>query len=248
MASVSKIFKPRRGLASTMAGSGKKNIVLQKGEFFLEAPSGGMGTGASKVKVGDGTTAYSSLPYALGDTSNDKIDFSNNTSTTVANALTSVASGKALKTIIGGLKQAISLCNTSITKLNDDTSNIKTYIGTDGLIHFTNKDGADTVLNFNKGTDISNLSGILISTNTKSVKIVNSLCGILVLARYIGWHDFFYYKNGNKILVNVSTSIGNSSGKSSYFGTQLIIENFEKDDIFSITTNADGDIRIIGLS
>ena len=70
----------------------------------------------------------------------------------------------------------------------------------------------------------------------------------MVLARYIGWHDFFYYKNGNKILVNVSTSIGNSSGKSSYFGTQLIIENFEKDDIFSITTNADGDIRIIGLS
>ena len=154
MASVSKIFKPRRGLASTMAGSGKKNIVLQKGEFFLEAPSGGMGTGASKVKVGDGTTAYSSLPYALGDTSNDKIDFSNNTSTTVANALTSVASGKALKTIIGGLKQAISLCNTSITKLNDDTSKIKTYVGTDGLLHFVDKAGADTVLNFNKGTEL----------------------------------------------------------------------------------------------
>lgn len=158
MASVSKIFKPRRGLASTMAGSGKKNIVLQKGEFFLEAPSGGMGTGASKVKVGDGTTAYSSLPYALGDTSNDKIDFSNNTSTTVANALTSVASGKALKTIIGGLKQAISLCNTSITKLNDDINNM---IGT----------GDNNMTLIEMVTELYNKS---VNTNTDKVKIITS--------------------------------------------------------------------------
>ncbi len=166
MASVSKIFKPRRGLASTMAGNGKKDIVLQKGEFFLEAPSGGMGTGASKVKVGDGTTAYASLPYALGDTSNDKIDFSSNTSTTVANALTSVATGNTLKTIIGGLKQAISLCNSSITKLNDDCSNIKTYVGEDEKLHFIDKDGADSVLNFSKGAD--NVSLKIVSGTAKS--------------------------------------------------------------------------------
>ncbi len=154
MADVSKIFKPRRGLASTMSGAGKKDIVLAKGEMFVEAPSTGMGTGESKIKIGDGTTAYASLPYALGDTSNNKIEFTSNTSTTVATALNSVASGNALKTIIAGLKQAISLCNTSITQLNDDTSKINTYVGDDGLIHFTNKDGADTVLNFSKGNEI----------------------------------------------------------------------------------------------
>ena len=120
MADVSKILKPRRGLASTMATAAKSGIVLAKGELFVEAPSTGMGTGASKVKIGDGTTAYSALPYALGDTSNDKIAFSSNTSTTVAAALNSVASGNSLKTLIAGLKQAISLCNTSITQLNDD--------------------------------------------------------------------------------------------------------------------------------
>ena len=35
--------------------------------------------------------------------------------------------------------------------ISDDTSKINTYVGDDGLIHFTNKDGADTVLNFNSG-------------------------------------------------------------------------------------------------
>ena len=135
-----------------------------------------------------------------------------------------------------------------ILYFNDDTSNIKTYVGSDGLLHFIDKDGADSVLNFNKGTDISNLSGKLIGTNTKSVKITDSLCGILVVARYMGWYDFFYYKNGNKISVNAGAAIGDSSGRSSYFGAHLVIENFEKDDIFSITTNSGGDIRIIGLS
>ena len=35
-----------------------------------------------------------------------------------------------------------------ITTLNSNIGNIKIYIGEDGKIHFTNKDGADSVLNF----------------------------------------------------------------------------------------------------
>lgn len=131
MANVSKIFKPRRGTKSIMAGI-KKSTVLASGEIFVEVPDAGVGKGASKIKIGDGTTAYSSLPYALGDTSNDQITFSSNTSTTVAAALNSVASGGSLKNIVAGLKQAISLCNTSITKLNDDLGVIG---GSDMTIH-----------------------------------------------------------------------------------------------------------------
>ena len=153
MADVSKVLKPRRGLKSTMASSAKKGTVLASGELFVEAPDTGVGTGQHKIKIGDGTTAYNSLPYAIGDTSNDKIEFSSNTATTVANALNSVASGQSLKTIIGGLKQAISLCNTSITQLNDETNKINVYVGNDGKIHFTNKAGADSVLPFSKGTE-----------------------------------------------------------------------------------------------
>ena len=153
MADVSKVLKPRRGLKSTMASSAKKGTVLASGELFVEAPDTGVGTGQHKIKIGDGTTAYNSLPYAIGDTSNDKIEFSSNTATTVANALNSVASGQSLKTIIGGLKQAISLCNTSITQLNDDTSKINVYVGDDGKLHFVDSEGADSALPFNPTTE-----------------------------------------------------------------------------------------------
>lgn len=122
MADVSKIFKPRRGKKSTMAGT-KKTTVLSNGEMFIEVPDTGSGTGHCRMKIGDGSTQYSSLPYAMGDTENDTIAFSSNTSTTVATALNSVTSGGKLKNLIAGLKQAVSLCSSSITKLNNDLSN-----------------------------------------------------------------------------------------------------------------------------
>ena len=57
------VFRPRRGMKSTMAGD-KASLVLESGELFLEYPDTGVGTGASRFKIGDGTTEYSDLPYA----------------------------------------------------------------------------------------------------------------------------------------------------------------------------------------
>ncbi len=42
--------------------------------------------------------------------------------------------------------------------LNDDTSNINIYVGEDGKLHFTDKDGADSVLNFSKGKTVTKYS------------------------------------------------------------------------------------------
>jgi hypothetical protein len=117
MADVTKIFKPRRGKKSTMAGT-KATTVLSVGELFVEVPDTGAGTGHSMIKMGDGTTAYSSLPYAIGDTSNDTITFTSDASTTATAALNNVVSGAALKTLIAGLKQAVSLNASSISTLN----------------------------------------------------------------------------------------------------------------------------------
>ena len=119
---MAKIFKPRRGKKSTMAGT-KKTTVLSAGEMFIEVPDTGVGKGHSKMKIGDGSTQYSSLPYAMGDTENDKIAFSNDTSGNITTALNKVTSGAALKTMIAALKQAVSLANTSITQLNDELEN-----------------------------------------------------------------------------------------------------------------------------
>lgn len=120
MADIQSIFLPRRGKKSTMNGT-KKTQVLAKGELFIEAPDTGVGTGHARAKVGDGATQYGSLPYAWGDTENDKIAFTSNTSTTVAAALNSVVSGNTLATLIAGLKQAIVKSDARVTELNDET-------------------------------------------------------------------------------------------------------------------------------
>lgn len=119
MALIQSIWLPRRGKKSTMAGT-KKRQVLARGEFFTEYPDSGIGTGHGKAKMGDGVTDYEHLPYFLGDTENEKITFTSNTSTTVAAALNAVVSGATLKNIIAGLKQAIVRNDANVTKLNDE--------------------------------------------------------------------------------------------------------------------------------
>ena len=109
-------FKPRRGKTSTMLGD-KKSTLLKEGEFFVEVPDKGVGKGHSKIKIGDGVTAYSSLPYALGDTSNDNITFTDSdTSTDVNTAVTNVASGRSLGGIIASIKNALKLLGRTATQ------------------------------------------------------------------------------------------------------------------------------------
>ena len=114
---MSKIFRPRRGKSTTMASETKAATVLALGEMFVEVPSTGVGTGESNIKLGDGTTTYGSLPYAMGSAAPTSLV--SDASTTATTALNNVTSGKSLKNILGSLKQAISLNSTSITALND---------------------------------------------------------------------------------------------------------------------------------
>ena len=72
---MSYIFQPRRGKKATMNGS-KAGTVLGSGEFFIEYPNAGVGKGKCKIKMGDGSTPYSSLPYALGEIYELKADAS----------------------------------------------------------------------------------------------------------------------------------------------------------------------------
>lgn len=62
----------RRGKKSTFSSTGAKgNTVLEAGEIFLEYPDLGIGTGACNIKIGDGSSAYTDLPYTVN---NDIID------------------------------------------------------------------------------------------------------------------------------------------------------------------------------
>jgi len=46
----------------------------------------------------------------------------------------------------------------TVSELNSSLDKVRTYVGTDGKIHFVNSAGADTVLNFNKGTSQGTVS------------------------------------------------------------------------------------------
>lgn len=64
-------IKLRRGTAYDW---NSMNPVLEEGEIVVECPDSGVGTGLSKFKIGDGTTPYSSLPYAFDGMRANSID------------------------------------------------------------------------------------------------------------------------------------------------------------------------------
>lgn len=57
-----------RGSASKMASDSKKDLVLVKGELFVEIPDNVTNNNQHKFKVGDGVTTYENLPYAISST------------------------------------------------------------------------------------------------------------------------------------------------------------------------------------
>jgi hypothetical protein len=56
-------IRPRRGTHSAFT---EKNPLLEEGEMIIVVPETGVGTGPSKIKIGDGETKYIDLPYAIG--------------------------------------------------------------------------------------------------------------------------------------------------------------------------------------
>ena len=112
---ISKQFCPRRGKKGTMLST-KSDLVLAAGELFLEYPDTGVGTGAHRIKIGDGVTPYGSLPYALGGSASETtVDFTNSTAATVQDALDQVVTGANLADITANLKKAIELSDAKIT-------------------------------------------------------------------------------------------------------------------------------------
>lgn len=60
---MSSYLRPRRGKKSTAIAQLTSSNPLKRGEIFFEVPDDGVGTGAGKIKMGDGVTTYADLPY-----------------------------------------------------------------------------------------------------------------------------------------------------------------------------------------
>lgn len=124
MATVNKILLPRRAKKSAMLSPSKAAMILAKGEFFMECPDEGVGKGHIKIKVGDGITAYSDLPYALGDTGNDTVVFVESTDTTIEQILAKIVTGTSIGTIVAAVKKGISILYNSLNDTNSKIDNL----------------------------------------------------------------------------------------------------------------------------
>lgn len=118
-------LRPRRGKEATAKS---QNIVLKRGEIFFETPAGGVGTGIGRLKMGDGSTSYASLPYFLRQLdlsdNNTKCAFTNVTAATDKSNnntyLNNIAPTNSLKTLFQNIKQLLLNYNSQLTSLNND--------------------------------------------------------------------------------------------------------------------------------
>ena len=121
-------LRPRRGKKATAIAQLTASAPLKRGEVFFEVPDAGTGTGAGRIKMGDGSTAYESLPYFLEpfDPDSATVGFTNATAaesdpyTTNATHTNAIVPSANLKTILTNLKQLLLNYNSQFTKLNND--------------------------------------------------------------------------------------------------------------------------------
>ena len=133
-----KVLRPRRGKKSTAISQLKSGAlgVLANGEVFFELPDGGAGKGEGRIIMGDGNTAYENLPAFIdpskyvhtGSTENEKVTFTETSSTDNAALLKNIVSGASLKNLFPSVKNLLSNLNSSVTKLNNDLKSAKTNI------------------------------------------------------------------------------------------------------------------------
>ena len=127
-------LRPRRGKKATATSQLTASAPLKRGEIFFEGPDTGVGTGTGKIKMGDGTTAYASLPYFMEqptvDYTNAVVDWTNTTTAssspntdnvTYANNIIPSAS---LKTIFTNLKKLILNYNSQIYTVTNNVAAI----------------------------------------------------------------------------------------------------------------------------
>jgi hypothetical protein len=199
-------LRPRRGKKST---ANSKNIVLKKGEVFFEAPDTGVGTGVGRIKVGDGSTAYSSLPAFMDlsaityDVANSTIAFTATSETNNTTLLNKIVTGAKLNVIIAAVKNLLSNLSSSVTTLNNDLED-KTAI-------------SDLYTEAKKGASAKRI--VFCNSNTKNTPYTEGLTGGITAGyAYINmsstsYGQVIYFCSGShEIYVNNYNTDGNGFG------------------------------------
>ena len=118
---MAKIFKPRRALRSSVKSGSKRTLVLASGELMMVGKSAIGENSKADLYLGDGVSQIQNLtPAMYGDTSEEDMTITDDTSTSATAALGNVTTGATLGNILGSLKRAISLNASAIATLNDE--------------------------------------------------------------------------------------------------------------------------------
>ena len=191
-------LRPRRGKKATATSQLTASAPLKRGEIFFEVPDTGVGTGTGKIKMGDGTTAYASLPYFMEQ---PVVDYTNavvawtNTTAASSNPYTdnatyagNIVPSASLKTIFTNLKKLLLNYNSQLTTLNNDLANKQDIF----------------VQTISSGTDLNNIKTLMFEyTNDPTnqpqgvgngyFESLPNSSGSLVLQRYIPYNTASIY-------------------------------------------------------
>ena len=123
---MSSFLRPRRGKQSTAASTLTASNPLKRGEIFFEVPTGGVGTGTGKLKMGDGSTAYANLPYFLS-MDDSVVTFTDSSASSswdnYSNYLANIKTGITLPTFFANTKNLLYQLCSKVTSLNNDLDN-----------------------------------------------------------------------------------------------------------------------------
>lgn len=120
-------LKPRRGTYSTASSklTSSADGVLKNGEIFFELNNSGAGKGVGKIKMGDGSTDYSSLSYFLS-LQDSPITFTDNGTT---DQISSLVSGITIPNAFRYIKSSLAYLKTQVTNLNNEKVNYQFTTG-----------------------------------------------------------------------------------------------------------------------
>ena len=131
-------LRPRRGKKATALS---QNITLKAGEVFFETPTGGVGTGAGRIMMGNGSNNYTYLnnnkKAFITDINCPDCYISNFTATagntTLSNNdtyLNNMKPGASASTFFSNLWTLLSSHNKQLTQLNNDLLKVWVYDNT----------------------------------------------------------------------------------------------------------------------
>lgn len=165
------VYRPRRGTLSTMINP---DIILRNGEMFFEIPEKGIGKGFCKVKIGDGITPYSQLPYSIDPSNCDVRDLPNEilvfndtlTNDDIDPLLAKIKSNSKLSQIIENIRASLVWLKTNYNTLKQSYDafvlNVSTnYLSKDDASnkYLSKNDASNNYLNKNEARYFVTLTG-----------------------------------------------------------------------------------------